>query len=509
MNNKFYMQLMIYPIILIILSSAIITSYHIYQFSKNEKSTIDDFSNTYLEKNKKKIYEKVQNTVLIIDLIKEKYESNQLKKKELINNILVRLKKVNLSNKDDLFIVNLYNINGGKDFGKVIYSNNKNILTGKLMSDDTEDTKYRKDILNKLKKSGELYHKRFSHNRNIIKSELKHIYIFHYKPLNLVIGSGFYLEDLNNEISIINKKWNEKIRIEVISTVFIVSIFVLLLLLFSYLATSKITKMIKNNEQNIKDLNNTLQDKIDTQVDELRSKDIILSQKSKAQSLGEMLTLITHQWRQPLNVINSITAKMYKDCKLETLNTTEVKENVAQIEELTSYMSQTMSDFNSFYKLSKQEEYFQLNDVVNNTINILFPRYYKDIKPNIEFIYEQDITLYGFKSQMQQILLSILNNSIENFKLKNTKAPKIKIKLIQKKDIALINIEDNGGGIKELNLNKVFDLYYSTKEKDNSRGMGLYIAKMMSQACLRGDLTVNNTQNGAIFTISCGINAKK
>lgn len=267
--------------------------------------------------------------------------------------------------------------------------------------------------------------------------------------------------------------------------------------------------MIKNNEQNIKDLNNTLQDKIDTQVDELRSKDIILSQKSKAQSLGEMLTLITHQWRQPLNVINSITAKMYKDCKLKTLNTTEVKENVAQIEELTSYMSQTMSDFNSFYKLSKQEEYFQLNDVVNNTINILFPRYYKDIKPNIEFIYEQDITLYGFKSQMQQILLSILNNSIENFKLKNTKAPKIKIKLIQKKDIALINIEDNGGGIKELNLNKVFDLYYSTKEKDNSRGMGLYIAKMMSQACLRGDLTVNNTQNGAIFTISCGINAKK
>jgi C4-dicarboxylate-specific signal transduction histidine kinase len=284
-------------------------------------------------------------------------------------------------------------------------------------------------------------------------------------------------------------------------------IFILILVVF-YIPILKITKVIKEKDSKIEELTNTLQEKVTLKVEELRSQDLILSQKSKAQSLGEMLTLITHQWRQPLNVINSITAKIYRDCKINTLNTAEVEENIAQIEELTYYMSQTMSDFSSFYKTSKDEEYFQINDVVNKTLNILFPKYYKDVKPEIKFTFQDEITLYGYKSQMQQILLSILNNCIENFNIKNTKEPKISIDIIKKGDIALINIEDNGGGIHEIDLNKVFELYYTTKEDTKSRGMGLYIAKMMSQACLHGDLKVDNTKDGAIFTISCGINAK-
>jgi len=171
-------------------------------------------------------------------------------------------------------------------------------------------------------------------------------------------------------------------------------------------------------------------------------------------------------------------------------------------------MSQTMTDFSTFYKPSKKEEYFKLNDVVRNTLNILFPKYYKDTKPDIRFTYDQEITLYGYKSQMQQILLSILNNSIENFNIIDKKDPKIFISIVQKENIAHINIQDNGGGIKEIELDKIFDLYYSTKEDTMSRGMGLYIAKMMSQACLNGNLSVDNTKEGAMFTITCGIDAK-
>lgn len=513
MTKKLYLRLMLYPIILIILSSALITIYHIYQFNMHEKEAIEVFSKKYILNKKKIVYSKVQSTATNIQIMQELYENktkikSNIKKEEIINQILLNLKNIEKNNTSNLFIVKLNNIKGGKDFAKVIFSNNNKNMIGKLISDNTPDTKYRKDILNKLKKNGEVYHNACSLTDNLMKSNSKHIYIFYYKPLNLVIGSGFYLKELDSHINEIKNREKKKIHIEIVSTLIVTLILVVLLLILSYIVTSRIAKIITKNETRINELNNNLQEKVNLQVEELRSKDLILSQKSKAQSLGEMLTLITHQWRQPLNVVNSITAKIYKDCKLNTLNKMEIEENIAQIEELTYYMSQTMTDFSTFYKPSKNEEYFKLNDIVRNTLNILFPKYYKDIKPDIKFTYEEEITLYGYKSQMQQILLSILNNSIENFNIINKEDPKIFISIIKKDNIALINIKDNGGGIKEIDLNKVFDLYYSTKEDTISRGIGLYIAKMMSKACLNGNLTVDNAEEGAIFTITCGIDAK-
>ena len=505
MNNKLYFQLILYPIVLIILSAAVITSYHMYQFVKNEKEIINDLSSSYITNKKKIIYTKVHYTVEKLKIMQELFENQSIHKDEIINKILIKMKDIEKNCTDDLFIVELYNINGGENFGKIIFSNN----VGKvgIMLNDNKICD-RKIILKRLKETGEVYHECLNNYSDMLEPKTKLVYIFHYKPLNLIVGSSFYLNELDQQIDIIKKDGKEKITLEIASTLIVTSILLVLIVILSYISMKKITKLMKKNEKKINELNNSLQDKVTSQINQLRSKDLILAQKSKAQSLGEMLSLITHQWRQPLSAINSITAKIYKDCKIDNLNPIEMKNNIAQIEELTHYMSQTITDFSTFYKPSKNKENFTLSETIQSTLNILFPKYYKDTKPEIEFISTNEITLYGYKSQVQQIILSILNNSIENFNTRNIKEPKIKIVTIKQNNTAIIKIEDNGGGIKNIDIDKIFDLYFSTKDDSDSRGMGLYIAKMMSQACLNGDLKVKNTKEGAMFSLSCDINEK-
>jgi|GEM_PF-2804003 len=511
MSRKLYLQLVLYPIILIIISSTIITIYHILEFIKNGEDRIANIKIEYILEKKENSYSDVHNTLANIKLIKQIVikDENKLNLDSLQNNIIKTLEEnINLNSTDDLFIVKLNNINGGEKFAKVLYSKDKNIV-GKILSDNTSKTKFRKDILKQLRDNGEVYHEYFSHDIHFDESKIKHVYIYYYEPLKIVIGSGFYIKDLNTEIERINLKVKESIKLEIISSIIVTTILLVFMLILLYFNTQRIIKMLKEKEDEIQNLNHSLQDKVLSQIEEIRLKDLMLAQKSKSEAMGQMMSMITHQWRQPLNAINSITAKIYIDSKKGKLNDNNIVENIHDIEELTQYLSQTITDFSSFYKPSMEKEKFFIHEVVQNSLNILFSRYYDGIKPNIEFYYTQKITLCAYKTQIQQIIITLLNNSIENFKIRDIKDSKIIIDIKKVNNRVYINIQDNGKGIEEDNIDKIFDLYYTTKNdtvQSRSNGMGLYIAKMITKTCLNGDISAKNVENGVIFTISCDLN---
>ena len=69
----------------------------------------------------------------------------------------------------------------------------------------------------------------------------------------------------------------------------------------------------------------------------------------------------------------------------------------------------------------------------------------------------------------------------------------------------MISIEDNAGGIDKNIINKIFDIYFTTKHQSQGTGLGLYISYEIIQKYFNGKLYVENSDSGAKFIIELPI----
>jgi len=237
-----------------------------------------------------------------------------------------------------------------------------------------------------------------------------------------------------------------------------------------------------------------------------------LMQQSKFAQMGEMISMIAHQWRQPLSAISSITIGLRVKSMLKESDLTQKEEfeqyqadlyeGLDNIEELVTTLSSTINDFRNFFKPNKEYEYVTLEEPLQKALKILQPSldsYGIKIKKEYPLC---DKKVKMFSNELMQVLLNILKNSLDNFIEQGTSNPQITIICdFRTDDKAALRIYDNGGGIPEDILEKIFDPYFSTKEEKNGTGLGLYMSKMIVEEHHHGALTVENTNEGICTTI--------
>ncbi len=217
--------------------------------------------------------------------------------------------------------------------------------------------------------------------------------------------------------------------------------------------------------------------------DEKQEQKELMIQQSKLASMGEMIGNIAHQWRQPLTRLSYIFMNI-EELADKNERSKKAEEGTKQLE----FMSQTIDDFRDFYAPNKAKEDFS---ILKETKNVLDMLNYE----NIEFIVKEDLTILNYKNEYKQVVLNILTNAKDALAEREIKEPKITI-IINKN---IITIEDNAGGIEEENLQKIFEPYFTTKEKNS--GIGLYMAKMIIEKNMGGELNVKNSDKGAVFEI--------
>ncbi len=246
-----------------------------------------------------------------------------------------------------------------------------------------------------------------------------------------------------------------------------------------------------------KDLEKQVEQKIKT----LRAKDQILFQQAKLASMGEMIANIAHQWRQPLGAISSTISVIKTKFLTNSFDFTTFKgieecnkyidNKLSDVEEYLLTLSSTIDDFRNFFKPQKEVTSFDIKDLIQKSIKLLsanLSTYDINIVNN-----SKNIKIKTLKNELSQVLINILNNA-KDAVLNNTSIEEKIIMIDTKVDNQnlIITIKDNGGGVDNKIIDRIFEPYFTTKDKQNGTGLGLYMSKEIVQKHLKGSLEVEN-----------------
>ncbi len=305
----------------------------------------------------------------------------------------------------------------------------------------------------------------------------------------------------NQERISIYKKWmgvkKEQIDYILIAKITFFFFLIIVILLYFFIRQKKLKKEVEN-------LNTTLEVRIKNAIEKEKKHQLIMLQQSRLAQMGEAISMIAHQWKQPLNTLvflNSTIIAKYK-------NNTLTKEIMEQFEKRSSkiifQMAKTVDNFRNFFKPEKEKTIFSLNDTISESIEILQPILDKN-KITLIINLDNDTKILGYKNEFGQAIVNIINNSIDAFIQRDINNRKIIIKKYETANLSTIIIKDNAGGIKNDILPHIFEPYFTTKERSGGDGVGLYMTKLIIEKHMNGSINIENIENGIEIKITLGV----
>jgi len=392
--------------------------------------------------------------------------------------------------------------------GDIIYHPGMTADTNILDLKDKNGFAYVKEQISKAIEEGGGYTSYMAKSRTYDQFSQKTTFSIYFKPFDWVISTGFYALNIQKAIDKQQAGLKNEIEIEIRTILLFSFIFAVVVILLTLGFSRSITdiflnykKRVQERETALQRLNDSLKERVEVEVAAQREKEKMLIQQSKMAAMGDMISMIAHQWRQPLNQMSYVMMNIDGAYDARTLSRKYLDEKLKEGENLLEYMSHTIEDFRDFFKPDKEKEELSLCSLVDSAIGLIEKGLEKD---HIQLVkeYECDTKLYLYKNEMIQVLLNLLKNAQEA--LQGHEDPSITICVLEDEDSVRICIRDNAGGIEEGNMQKIFEPYFSTKAHQGT-GLGLYMSKMIIEEHMNGRLRVENRSDGAEFIISLKI----
>lgn len=290
---------------------------------------------------------------------------------------------------------------------------------------------------------------------------------------------------------------------------------ILFIVLFGYLIfflwNRKLAQEISKRqeiEEKLYKLNVSLERRIERQVSKMREKDLLLHHQSRLAQTGELLSNIAHQWRQPLSRLTSLFMQAQLKAKNEKFEELDFQKLIEQNNSIVEHMSQTIEDFTHFFQMDDQkrvlfdplEQCRESIGIINGTLQSHDITLHKSCP-------KESPKLYGHPRAFSHIILILLSNANDVLMKRKIENAAIWITMTSGKEYLTVTVEDNGGGIDEEIIEKIFDPYFTTKPKEEGTGIGLYMASTIIQRVFHGSITVSNTDKGAKFLIEIPLKA--
>ena len=404
----------------------------------------------------------------------------------------------------------------------VLYKNEIGLQNREFLTSFIKDSIIKEENYYENKPLKDSIIKNIDKKKELIKNEINKINLTnqddYFVNLNLEINAiSIYLTSLiNYDLSLaINEKRNtdrifNTIIIFSIISIFIVFLFSVILSLFIIGNFKKLhnslEQKVKEKTKELQNLNNSLEKKISKEVLQNRKKDIIMFQQARFASLGEMLNNIAHQWRQPLGSITMIIQSFQTKMSLGKLTPEFIDDKVNDALLLANNMSTTLDDFKNFFSTNKIKSKFSIKSCIEHSIEL---SKYLLIQENIEvkLTIRKDVKINSYYNELSHVFLNIISNSKDALCSNVDKNDRIiKIIVNKFKNHLVVNILDNGGGIPQDILPKIFEPYYTTKYKSAGTGIGLYMSKQIIEKHMNGEIFCKNIihkmKNDKVFDCS-------
>ncbi|MBF0593050.1 MAG: PAS domain S-box protein [Nitrospirae bacterium] len=272
-----------------------------------------------------------------------------------------------------------------------------------------------------------------------------------------------------------------------------------------YIYVSKDVTEKKEMEESLFELNRMLEGRVQQETMLKLEKEQLLIQQSKMASMGEMITSIIHQWKQPLNAI-SLTimeiseANTFGDLNKDYLDT--LQDNILQ---QIQFMSKTMDDFKNFLLPSKEKISFDIIKATEDIITMFSPLFKKNnILINLKSPKDNTLEVSGYPNEFKQVILNLINNSRDAIvsRVDETRSGgHIDINIFNEGGKIIVSICDDGGGIEPEIMDRIFEPYFTTKPSDKGTGIGLYISKTIIEDNMGWRLTAGNVEGATEFRI--------
>jgi signal transduction histidine kinase/predicted transcriptional regulator len=265
---------------------------------------------------------------------------------------------------------------------------------------------------------------------------------------------------------------------------------------------SRYIKLVAKDITEHESIKQILKEEIKEEVRLRRENEHLMMQQARMASIGETVSYIAHQWRQPLGHLGGILMNLESAYSFGELNKEYLKDKIDQGNTLIKYMSQTIDDFRLFFQPNKKQEAFDIIASIEQSLKIVSASLnYNHIRIKKE--YEQiPFYLLGYPSEFAQAVLNLINNARDALLQTQQEDKIITISISQHEKQIKILLCDNGSGIDEEILAHIFDPYKTSKQDQGGTGIGLYITRLIIEQKMHGKIKAYNTSSGACFSIT-------
>lgn len=240
--------------------------------------------------------------------------------------------------------------------------------------------------------------------------------------------------------------------------------------------------------------------------DKLSNIEDFILQYSQSVIQSQMLGIISHQWRQPLNIIATSVINLELKSELEKLNHTDIENTAQKIHKILEQTTNTINNYNTLFKSSLSKNEFNTIDVYNMCLDLISPQLISH-KIKIEnMLPTKTILATNYKNELSQTLLSLLSISKDLILIKQNENSKfdgnIKLTVEQNKEQIIFKIVNKKIDTLSTILHNGLTLNSLLKNFSNNNDIKLFVAKQIIENKLNGTLKITNHNKDLVFMIT-------